>query len=323
MNDERINAKLSIVKRNNLIIISIVSLVFLIPKVILGSLFLNYLTEIYLFVSTGIVLLITLFISSVEEVEDERVVQRINRIYDIGFWFIVLSGLLLYFITLLFYNFSSVLSNFSPNISINIIISICLFLSFIFIRKNKLTFNYRIIEEDKRTYNKLVLTRILYMFLYYVLVAIVVNVIRLFIEESLQLAIILSISIALSFITISIQYFLFSIYEKIHYDELVEKDDGKHRFITRKVMFLSVLNLVVSLLFIFSKTISIMNPLSGSIFQVAMSLLATYLLLTQINFILLGLVMNILIIRSLVAIKLPYKGMIKLFKYIIIFNLIF
>ncbi|MBI9009904.1 MAG: hypothetical protein JEZ05_07725 [Tenericutes bacterium] len=329
MNDERISAKLSIVKRNNLIIIFAVSLLFLLVKLALKIPFLSYLTELYLFAATAIVLVYTILSSSMNEIVDERVIQRTNKIYDIAFWIIALSGLLLYFITLLFYYSSSLLNGVTPNLSINTMMFICLLLSFIFVRKNKLTFNYRIIEEEKKVYYNSVLKRILYMFLYYLFVAIVVNVVKLFLVESFQSALYISIVIAVSFLTIAFQYFLFSIYEKIHYEELVEKEEGKYRYVTRKALFLFILTFSFSALYTLSIGLNnyfmINEPFSSYVspFAAVLNVLAFYLTIVRIDFVILVLLMNILLLRSLRSIDSLNNKMLKFFKIVIILNLIY
>lgn len=331
MNDERINAKLSIIKRNNLFIISIVSLFVLLMKLAFKLEFVNFLTELYLFSGTSIVLLIS-FISNISsEVQDERVIQRTNRIYDVGFWFITLSGILLYFITLLFYDTNSIGIGFTPNVSINTIILICVVLSFILIRINKMTFNHRIIELDTKEYYCSVLKRIAYLFFYYLIVGIIVNVILLFKENIQMTAIVISFAVGVSFITLAIQYFIFSIYEKIHYDESVERDEGKYRYVTKKVMLLFILNFAFALAnLIVSFTASYLNndvfdlsPFMINL-QIFLSLASTlFFKIASIDFIILTLLMDILILGSLKKIDFTYKRLFSFFKVAIFVNFVF
>jgi hypothetical protein len=323
MNDERINAKLSIIKRNNLFIISGVSLLFIIIKFLLKQ----PITELYLFFSPFIVLLVALIIGLKEEVRDERVIKKINRVYDIGFWFVVLSGLLFYFIYLVFFDTSIGSVIIPPNASINLMLFLCLILSFVNVRKNHLTFNYRIIELEKKEYYKEVFKRILYMFLYFLFILLLVLGIRLFVSNSNFTNLSLSIVILISFLSIAFQYFLFSIYEKIHYNELVEKEEGKYRYITSKVFFLFLIGFIYGV--VSSVTVAtysyyaMADPFSSSIkpFYVYISFFRFYLLLIQPNFILLTLVMNILVIKSLKHITLPFNRFLKLFWVLIFVSL--
>lgn len=240
MRDERINERLNIIKRNNTIIVAIVSTVFLFFKIIIiiNPTLANIIPEIYLILSSGIVILIATIIKTSDGVSDERTIQKSLNVYNKGFWFVVLSGILIYFISLLFIDFNLNTVNLAPNSGINSIMFWCMLLSIINVRKNNMTFNPLIIEYDKKKYYNIIAKRILFMFLYYLGVLVVVYFISLFVNSYIT-DLSLIIAIIISFVTIAIQYFMFSVYEKYHYDEMIKKEDeGKIPYVSKKVWLL-------------------------------------------------------------------------------------
>ncbi|XFA99486.1 hypothetical protein ACAG96_02625 [Candidatus Izemoplasma sp. B36] len=244
MKDERINERLNIIKRNNLIIIALVSTVFLILKAIANGSFISLIPELYLLVSSGIVLIVANFLESSDEVSDERTYKNSLKIYDSGFWYVVLSGILVYFISILFIDYDFTSLAIAPNTSINSIMFWCMLLSLISIRKNKMTFNPQIIENTNKVYYGIILNRIFYMFAYYLVVFIFTFIIKLFVNSDIS-GLTLFITIAISFLAIALQYFLFSVYEKYHYDELVQREDeSKIFYVSKKVWLILFIVLV-------------------------------------------------------------------------------
>jgi len=182
-----------------------------------------------------------------EDVVDERVEQNIHNIYNKGFIIVVISGALLYFISTMFHDYSAFL--LTPNTSINSMFSLCIFLSFISIRKNKMTFNHTIIENNKKKYYLFVFKNILKFLVFMVMLALVINSFRLFGSIIISNINTTSLAVGITFLSMSFQYFLFSIYEKLHYDELVERDEGKYRYLSKKTLYIFVICFIYMTMF--------------------------------------------------------------------------
>lgn len=303
MNDERINERLNIVKRNNLIIIAIVSFVYLILKLLVYRTIVNMVPELYLLITSLGVLFVGLLNESSEEVVDERIRNNSLKIYGEGFWFVALSGILVYFISLLFIDLTLAGYGITPNISINSIIFWCMLFSIINVRKNQLTFNPQIIEQDKKDYYRIVLQRILFMFLYFLLVYGIVSTVRL-LSNSTFTGLQVLISIAVSFVLLAMQYFLFSVYEKYHYDEMVlEEDEGKIGYVSKKVWLLVFI--IGVYLFILTSSnsfysyIMINHELGSSFAAMIVSFIAIYTRISYVTVIALRIVMYFVIFKTI------------------------
>ena len=331
MNDERINERLNIIKRNNLIIIALVSLIFLVIKSLNNFDLIYILPEIYLLITPLIILSVAFFNNLKEDIKDERVYKNTLSIYNKGFWIVALSGIIVYFISILFIDFNLTSISFAPNTSINSIISWCMILTLINFRRNKLTFNPQIIEYNKIDYYKIVLRRILYIFLFYTITFIIVSIIKYFVDSDLTYQLIV-IVILISFISIAIQYFLFSVYEKYHYDEMVlREDEGKQVYVSKKVWLIF---LIISLFFLsLQVTQGLFNYgqrfdlIQSSPFYLNMFILSLFLRLQYLTVFVLSITMYVIIYKTFKQLDSKFKRIIPIIFIILsiflLYNLFF
>lgn len=321
MNDERILKHLSIIKRNNLFIVLGLAMASLIVKMLLGLHFTQYITEVFFITSIAIIFGIAIVYRSKEPIEDERVRYYILKIYNIGFSLITMLGILTYYVSIMFIDTFYGLQLFT-NTFINTSIFLCLIFSYINIRKNKMSFNHRIIEQSNLIYYKGVGLRILYLFIYFIGIALITNIVKLLFELSINM-IFIDIAILVSFLSFSIEYFLFSIYEKIRYNENVKMDEGSYRYLSKNVLYLFILITIFNIAYAslnYWNTWVFRNDFLGTDIWITISMLSTYFSLIKINFIILTLIMNLIIIKSICRIDLIFPKFFKVFKVMVWVN---
>ncbi len=312
MKDERIIQRLGIVKRNNLIIIFSLALLSLIYKLIFVQAIVAMLTEIFVLIVVIITFIINAIIKSKEELVDERVYQKILRIYNYGFNITVGLGVIIYFVSSLFYVSNTIVS---PNLFVNSAIFICLLLSFTNFRKNGMSFNYKFIENCNKQYYFGVIKRVLYLLAYTIIVGLVVFILSIIFTVVANVEVLL-LSILISFITFAIQYFLFSIYEKLHYDESVEMDEGKLRYITRKVLYIFVLITLFRFYALLIDSLWSFSHLENNFlhkYALILELLELGVKIQGIDFAVLSLISGILIYKSIIRINLKFLKYKKLY----------
>lgn len=328
MNDERINGKLSLIGRNNVIIISIVSAIFLVLRLVLNkSLNGNY-HEIYLLSTSLLVLLIALIYKEKQSIVDERIEHNVLNIYKTGFWSIAASGFVFYYLNVYFNieNTTLFTTNIRANTSINLILIICLILSYINVRRNGLTYNYKTIENEKSVYYSSAFKKVLVIFLYFLAIGLIISIIQLFVKIYHPSYIGLLIAVSLSFFDFSVVYLIFSVFEKNRYDELLEKEAGQVRRISQNALFFFWLGFIFSL--ILSVTSILYNAFPISIFdevtiaQVILQFIYLVLFMNQIVFIILAVVVHWMIYKSIKASRLKKPVFYVVFYIYIWINLI-
>ncbi len=324
MYDERINEKLSIISRNNLIIISIISGVFLGLRLLIDKGLYGNFHELYLLICSLVILLGALVYKSTQELVDERIEKNVLDIYRLGFLFTVLTGFILYYV-LLFINSEYVGSsaqNIASNSSINLMLLICFILSYINIRINKMTLNHSIIEHDRKSYYRNVLKRVLYIFIYFMLLCLLILIIQLMMNKHILVFYITLIVIIFSFLEFSIFYFLISIYEKNRYDDLLERESGIIRHISRVAVFLFIVCLILSCIQSLNTTVFYLTSYTSSsnvngIFHAMSDFFTTYFVFIGVIFTVLEFVYLRMIYHSIKSSKAYYKP-----KFYPVFNIL-
>ena len=237
-----------------------------------------------------------------------------------------------YFISLLFLEYdivvaSSLNSNITPNSSINSMIFWCMLLSLINVRRNNMTFNAQIIEKDNREYYKIIIQRILYIFIYYLIVYGVVTVLRTFIDtEFTELTFLLSILI--SFISMSILYTFFSIYEKYHYDEKVIKEDqNKIPYVSKKVWLIMLVVAIYSILSAFlsgfNSYMRYIGELQDNVILYIFYIMEFILKTQYLNFFVLNIILFVILFRTIKELDLGIDKYLPIFITIISVSLIY
>jgi hypothetical protein len=169
---------------------------------------------------------------------DERLEQKVGRVYKVGFSFLVIGGFWIHFFSVSMISIEAITLGYITNSLILVGFVVMLVL----LKRKKLYANYKTIEENTLTYYKAVIKNIVKLF---VMFAFILGSILLvdYIFELLTLNIYLLVFlIGLSFVMTSIEYTIFAAYEKNHYDEtrLIEKNAP--RYLTKNaVLFFSII----------------------------------------------------------------------------------
>lgn len=315
MKDERIQEKEHKIKRNNVIILLGISLLACLIKLLIGDTIGIMYTEIFVASASVLTILLAYLYRLSQQVVDERIEQNILRIYNYGFNIIVFSAFLIYYAVS---NFSLADNRLLPNTYMNIAIMVCILFTFINIRKNDMTFNYTFIESGTRDYYISVMKRILYLFVGAIIISAVVYLVR----GTQANWLVIQVGIILSFLNFSIIYFLFSIYERIHYLEQVEVEAGILRYVSRKALFLFILiflfntqKVMIELLFKAIEYNLISLSISNSLIF-AMLYLSN--LIRSFDYVILALIMNLIIYRSIVRLRLYFPKYFSVIKVMII-----
>lgn len=257
MNDERIKKELNQIKGRVLIIISIIVIIISIFKLMNGVVSLEYYyVEIYILSISLIVLMLrfTIFMKTY----DERIQKSYEKVLGISFALMLYGGFAIHF-------YSAAKQMADSLISINITSTLLLIGSIIFIymlKKRKLYFNYKWIEEDKATYRKKVCKN------YLVFSIIFLFNILFYVINKADILIGL-ITILYSIVSLGIIYLLFSFFEKNNYDELDILEKGNKRVLTKNAsllliipIFYSLANNIVGL--IYTKQVVFTGQVSGN-----------------------------------------------------------
>jgi len=314
MNDERIVDKLSLIKRNNLILGIVLSVFFILVKVFFFDSQQNYLTEMFVLTISILAFIIT-FIYTPNNDIDERIKENVYLIYRVMFSIAIYGGIGIYFTQLLNQTQIS-LQTIPTKFFISWLTLSMLLVSYISARNLKIYFNYEFIEMED--YYKHIKKRIVRYLLICICYLIYLGMLTIFISD-ISSFIVVSIVLIFSFVSYIIQYFLFSAYEKNHYDEDIMKSKGKIRYVTKNVLILLLIGLFYFLLF---DSLSILNqlyhesrasdPNTSSILQLSLYL-NHYVRLFRIDKFIISLFVSILIYKSLKLLPNANYAALKLF----------
>lgn len=239
-NDERINLEMSKLKKLIIILSCIIATIFLSLKLVYKSSnnleFCLYLPEIVIVVSSVIILLGQLFLKT--EIKDEMYYQKYEKYYNISFKVFIYINLLFFAIMIPSIIVTGNDSVFSPNISINLIMTSSLFIGYGYLRSKKIYFNYNIIEEDKKTYYKNVFKNILEMIKFFSIiygVAFIVSIFYMFNNSPLAFLISIGIAYLVTIIQNGVYYLFISFLERLYFNEEESK-----RITTPTIILISI-----------------------------------------------------------------------------------
>lgn len=238
MNDERVVREINIIKGRILVYVFAAALMFIGFKLLVYDfIYQLYLVDLFVILVSGFILLMTSIIKE-NGIYDERLEQKVEHIYKIGFAILLIGGFWIHFISVAITPFEMMSFGYITNT----LILIGLVVLLVMLKRKKLYANYKMIEEQTLIYYKRVLYNISKLFIMFVLL---LGSIWLFdyIFDVLVLDLsLLAILMGISFVMLSIEYTIFAAYEKNHYDEtrLIEKNAP--RYLTKNaVLFYSVI----------------------------------------------------------------------------------
>lgn len=243
-NDERINFEMSNLKKLIIIFSLIISIIFLSIKLVYKSYsdlnFCLYSPEIVIVISSVIILLGQLFLKT--EIKDEMYYKRYEKYYNLSFKIFIYINFLFFALMIPSIIVTNNDSVFSPNVSINLIMTSSLFIGYGYLRSKKIYFNYNIIEDDRNTYYKNVLKNILEIIKFFSIiygVALIVSVFYMFNNSPLTFIVSIIISYLVAIIQNGIYYLFISFLERLYFNE-----EEKKRRTTSTIILISITGVV-------------------------------------------------------------------------------
>ncbi|MFH2117447.1 MAG: hypothetical protein ABII85_05295 [Bacillota bacterium] len=314
MKNERLASNLNVTKRNILFYLMLLAVVSLIVKSV-SHISINLTTcmmEIYVLVLTLIIFVIQASKEIGVPVKDENIFKERYLIIKIGFYLVLWGGIGVHFI-------SNLLNDQTLVIDTNSFTSLAILLGFIILilssKKHGFYLNYKSIQKEIKPYYLAVLKGIGKLWLVAIGYATVIYSLSL--SQSIAFEKVSGVwaSILLSVILFSLQYFLFSVYEKIDYDEKNNLDEMKTKpFLSGKVILLGLpvigYAIIFSLvMFFFWYSRSIGNQQNEMFYEALMKLLIIW----RLDFSIIGLILAFVIYRSVKS--MPFEKP-TLFKYL-------
>jgi hypothetical protein len=245
--DERISKEMNVVKKYVLLYVFVAAVALGLLKIIVFGFNLN------LFYVEGFIILSSSILYSIVSLNrlgiyDERAEQREGRIYKYGFGLIFIGGLWTHFYQIL----SSALAQSAIVSVTNTLILIGFIVTIVLLKRKGLYANYKYIEHSKSKYYLHVLFNVLLIFVVFFGIY---QTVVLAINDTVDfgLAIYLMAIIAYSFVMLSIEYVLFSIYEKNHYDETIDFEKRRANLMSKNAFLFQII------LFVFSTFSSYIN----------------------------------------------------------------
>ena len=236
--------------------------------------------------------------------KDEKMIKEKYMINDIGFKIILWGGIGVHFISNLIYDHALILEK---NAYLSLIILIGFIVFVMSARKAGFYLNYKHIEKPKKDYYKSILFSLGKICLIAIGYMTVIYSLSLSLVIGFDKVLVIFSSIALSLIFFSIEYFMFSIFEKIDYDEKALYAE-KHvlPFLSKKVILLGLPIIGFTIIFQTVNFLVFKFESSGSVlayhqFRSLMILLQYW----QIDFLILGVILSFVIYKSIK--KLPVE----------------
>jgi hypothetical protein len=233
--DERIIKEMNQIKGYVLGYVFIATLILVILKLLMRFEQLEYFyVEIFVVLLSAITFGIVVVLKSSDL--DERIEAKVKQTYQISYVFLMVGGL--------WVHFYQVLTNFAQmQVSIyitNTLILIGFIVTIVLLKRKGLYANYKFIEHDKKTYYKHIFFIVFLMFITFV---VIYATTRLAVGSQVGDLILnmYSLILALSFLMISIEYLIFSIYEKNHFDEMILFEKGKPNHLSKNVFVFHVI----------------------------------------------------------------------------------
>lgn len=237
MRDERSINALGQVKRKFSYYAIVIAAIFFVLKLILNSslILIDALPEIILIIG----LIITSIAKPNEDIEDERVNRNLNEHYNNSFKILVPIILLGYILSVVLLFRTKALVIISPNLFINTFLFL-IFIGVIYLLKNyKIYLNEPFLEKEN--YFSSVLKIIAYILIGSVTLYVISFLLNIIIPGQGVPSLVLVLMFLTSFLNLSVQYFLYSIYEYNHYKENIRISDGEI-FIASKniILYISI-----------------------------------------------------------------------------------
>lgn len=293
MKDERITKELNKIKGYVLVYVFAAALLFgFIKYLIYGYVYQMYLVEMVVVTISMITLLSTLFVKN-NKAFDERLEMNVGRIYQVGYSLLVVGGLWTHFYSVVTTPFNILSMGFITNT----LILIGLIVLLILLKRKKIYANYKMIESSKKSYYKFVLTNVLkFFFLFIFITGSIMGIDYLFDVMVSEIEILIYLAL-ISFIMLSTEYFIFSIYEKNNFDESLLFEANKPFYLTKNAflfsLILSIWGFVIGYVNLRSTIESLANHHSPAFNQWA--LYSKFLNLLSIDFIILGIIVMVII----------------------------
>lgn len=251
MIDERIESKLAVIKKSIFIVWTIISFLSILTKAFalrqIPTLS-QGLTEYVVFLLSAFVLLIHLLIHFLNETVDERIIRTIHKLYSYAFKIVIILAMIAYLYQLITLD-SFIIGLFPINSFINSFFSLSFIVYYLYARRQSIYFNYRHIENNRKTYFLAVLKNVLVIiisgFLAYLIIYLT-DLLNLYEIKVLEV----TVSIALSIVLIIFEYLLLSVIEYNHYNEQILHEQGKTILLSKNYLILFVLTSIFSLIYI-------------------------------------------------------------------------
>lgn len=244
--------------------------------------------------------------------KDEKMIRERNLINHIGFSVLLWGSIGLHFISNLIYDEQLLLER---NSFTSLIILMGFVVAIISAKKQGLYFNYKHIEKTKKMYYKSVLRGLGKISLVALGYATIVYSLSLSLQIAQSKVIVILSSILLSLIFFAIEYLLFSIYEKIDYDEKVlYAEEHARAFLSKKVILFGLPLIGYGIIFNLVNVLASKAEISGSALEFQQfNILRSLLQFWQIDFIIIGLILSFVIYKSIKLLPVEKPS---LFKYL-------
>jgi hypothetical protein len=248
MNDERIEKRLSIVKRNLLFLWLLLPPLSVGLKFLIGmdfSSFTVFLPEFVLFSGSVFSLFASLYINLTADVVDERVILKKNMLYQRSFLVLIISTGIAYLVQVVLSAETVRLSELPTNFFVNSAITLSFLVYYISSRKQKIYLNFKFIENDRLSYFKQVGKTIVKMGTVALAFG-VLGILTKYLFQDSQSILMIEIVCFVSFLIIAIEYFFLSILEKNHFDEALSHEHGKTILLSKNVRLLLIIEIILS-----------------------------------------------------------------------------
>lgn len=315
MKDERISKEMNDVKKYILLYVFVAAVILGFIKIIVFGFNLN------LFYVEGFIILSSIILYSIVSLNqlgiyDERAELREGRIYKYGFGLIFIGGLWTHFYQIL----SSALAQSAIVSVTNTLILIGFIVTIVLLKRKGLYANYKYIEHSKSKYYlhvllNVVLILIVFFGIYQTVVLTITN------SLDIGLAIYFMTIIAYSFVMVSIEYVLFSIYEKNHYDEMIDFEKRRAKLLSKNAFLFQI---IIFLFTMFSSYVNfkMMMITTGSLNEqrealTRWSTMQTFTKIVSVDFMIISLMVSVII--YLYIVKLIGKN--KLSSYFLKFSI--
>ncbi len=250
MNDERIDAKLSIIKKRITILWTIIAMLSIAFKWLLIGHFPNFSeagAEFGVFIFSFIAIINHLIVGFSYETPDERMEKSIHNLYK-SFFILTIVIALASYLWQIVHSQNNLITGLPINLYINLFFSLTFLFYYIYARRQGIYFNYRIIEKTTKAFIKSVFLNIISILSVGVLSALLVislDALQYIPHQEIATIVI----IFLSCFIIVFEYLFLSIYERNHATEALNHENGKTVLISRNAFLLTVMIGLFNLVF--------------------------------------------------------------------------